>query len=81
MNALTINVGPLLWEWHSFDNWCDTAARSFRFYQVRGCDVVCLDTKGRVCAVGKHFMTARDDGSFPVKVYAVESTQGKEVKS
>lgn len=26
----------------------------------------CIDQKGRICQIGKHFMLARDEGAFPV---------------
>jgi len=77
MSQITLEVGPLLWQWATFDNWCDTAARMFRFHEVHGSDVVCVDSKGRVCAIGKHFMTARDEGAFPVSVYAVVPEMGE----
>lgn len=71
-SALPIAAGPLLFQFNSFDHWCDTAARQFRSHGVRGCDVVSVDAKGRVCAIGKHFMKARDEDAFPVRVFAVE---------
>ena len=30
---------------------------------------VCIDTKGRRCNVGKDFMRARDEGTFPVRYF------------
>lgn len=68
---LTIEVGDALFEFTSFQNWVNTARRKFERAGVKGYEVICLDTKGRICERGLHFKVARDDGSFPVTVYAI----------
>lgn len=45
------------------------AQRIWRYHEVRGEDTVCVDQKGRMCRIGKHFMVARDEGAFPIDVY------------
>lgn len=65
----SIELGPKLFSFRTFDKWVSGASRIWRFHGVRGEDTVCLDQKGRICRWGKHFMIARDDGSFPVDVH------------
>lgn len=78
MNEVKVILGPLLFSFRSFDHWCDKARSLFEAYEISGKDVLCLDSKGRVCSYGKQFMTARDEGSFPINVYAIEcTTEGK----
>ena len=36
---------------------------------IGGTGAVCVDARGRRCAIGRDFMRARDDGSFPVTYY------------
>jgi hypothetical protein len=69
-------LGKKLFEFTSFDNWCNTAQRKFKnagFGPGQAVhSAICLDQKGRVCTCGKHFMTARDDNSFPIEVFLIE---------
>jgi len=67
---IEVELGPELFHFTTFANWCDTAAGKFHHAGVNGDRVLCLDTKGRICTKGKEFMRARDDDSFPVRVYA-----------
>lgn len=40
---------------------------------------LCIDSAGRICTIGRDFMRARDEGTFPVKVYrAAEAAEGSE---
>ena len=34
-----------------------------------GVPPICVDTKGRRCAIGKDFAVARDEGAFPVRYF------------
>lgn len=36
---------------------------------MSGDDCLCLDAANRVCRVGKQFLRARDEDSFPIRVY------------
>lgn len=74
MNTLTLELGELLFDFKSFDNWCDTAKMKFKAHGVSGQTIghqfaICIDTKNRVCQSGKEFMRARDEDAFPVRVY------------
>jgi hypothetical protein len=70
-NSFTIIVGQYLFEFKDFDEWVNTATKKFSqvgllektFYHI------CVDAKGRVCLSGREFQRARDDNSFPIKVY------------
>ncbi len=39
--------------------------------EVRSEDVICVDAKGRMCVKGMEFMRARDENTFPIKVYKI----------
>lgn len=73
-NEVTLKLGECLFEFTSFDNWCDTAKSKFKRHGVSGSTVghmfaICVDAKQRVCVSGKEFMRARDEGAFPVRAY------------
>ena len=61
---------PLMFEFTTFQQWLDKARAWFPSYGVAGGQHVCLDAKGRICNIGKHFMQARDEDAFPVRVYS-----------
>lgn len=67
--SLSIVVGDELFAFASFEQWVNKASGWFRSYRVRSEDVICVDSAGRICRVGKQFMRARDDGSFPIRVF------------
>lgn len=55
-------------EWSSFDRWCDCASKDIG-PRSGIAHPLCVDAVGRVCFIGKQFMRARDEGTFPVKFY------------
>lgn len=59
----------------SFDDWCHNAQVQFRRYELFSNDVACIDSKGRLCLVGKQFMRARDERTFPVDVYRLDDVR------
>jgi hypothetical protein len=69
MHKMSITLGKELFQFSSFDNWCDKASSKFAKTGRRGEQVLCLDTFGRVCRTGREFMRARDEGAFPVRVF------------
>ena len=69
MPEITVNAGDEVFSFSSFENWCDTAKEKFAIAGLRGDNSLCVDTQGRLCVSGKEFMRARDDRSFPVRVY------------
>lgn len=59
-------------EFHSFDNWVNKATgkltgRTGSVGEVLS--AMCVDTLGRRCHVGKDFMRARDENTFPVRFF------------
>ena len=48
----------------SFEDWCSRATRL-----IGGENALCVDAADRICWIGKDFMTARDEGKFPVRFY------------
>jgi hypothetical protein len=67
--SLSIMVGEELFAFSSFENWVKTAAGLFRSYRVRSDETLCVDSVGRICRVGKQFMRARNEGTFPIRVF------------
>lgn len=68
-----VRLGDEIFRFTSFSQWVNKASSWFRGAGLRGgFGYVCVDAKGRICQIGKHFMRARDDDSFPIVVYAVE---------
>ena len=76
MNEVTMQLGEHLFDFTSFDNWCDTAKRKFKSHGVSGTTVghmyaIAVDAKNRACMSGREFMRARDEDAFPVRVYRI----------
>lgn len=67
--SLTVHVGEFLFEFSSFGQWVAKASSWFTNTGVRGEECLCVDAAGRLCRIGKQFMRARDEGTFPVRVY------------
>lgn len=66
---ITIAVGEELFQFTSFDDWVDNAHRKFVSADVMAMHCVCVDANDRVCLKGAEFMRARDEGTFPIRVY------------
>ncbi len=68
-----VQLGNEIFRFTSFSQWVNKASSWFRGARLRdGYGYVCVDAKGRICQIRKHFMRARDEDSFPVVVYAVD---------
>ena len=66
---IPVVVGEMLFEFSSFDCWVANASRWFTKSGFRGDDCICIDSINRICRTGKQFMRARDEGTFPIRVY------------
>lgn len=75
-NVLTLRVGREICRFNNFLHWVDTAQRQFARSGVHHRRCLALDTQGRVCVMGREFMRARDEGTFPVVVYAIDEGEG-----
>jgi len=71
MQEITVRVGDLLFDFSSFGDWCDSARRKFLMSGARAAETICVDSAGRVCQKGEEFQRARDENTFPVRVYYV----------
>ncbi|GAB1535638.1 hypothetical protein ADMFC3_12690 [Geovibrio sp. ADMFC3] len=56
-------------EFQSFDEWVNKAASWFQSTGIIDEHYICVDAGGRVCKKGKEFIRARDENTFPVRVY------------
>lgn len=68
-----VQVGPCLFEFMDFADWVNHAKRRYAFCWVATVDTICIDNANRICNRGAHFMRARDENAFPVRVYAIDA--------
>ncbi len=84
MPKVMVSLGEELFSFPDFNSWVNQASRFWRSlwrsHGVRAVDTLCIDAEGRVCTKGVEFMRARDEGSFPVKVYRLLSAAKEEGK-
>ena len=64
------SLGPELFRFTSFTQWVNKASSWYATCGIRSSYTVAVDNVGRICLRGSHFMLARDEGVFPVVVYA-----------
>ena len=72
-NTIAIVTGPLLFEFATHAQWVNKASSWFRSNRVTGQDTICVDAKGRICRIGKQFMRAEKEGTYPIRVFAYEN--------
>lgn len=68
---MSITTGALLFEFSDYEDWCDTAQVRFKRAGHNSTNTICLDAQNRTCFRGKDFMQARDEGTFPVRVFSL----------
>jgi hypothetical protein len=73
MAKITVEVGPELFRFETFQQWVNKAASWFRRAGVSSADVLCVDRRGRICTGGTEFIRANKEGTFPVVAYLVAS--------
>lgn len=65
-------------QFDTFQDWVNHASRALTGVEYStgglgrdgiGVPSVCVDAKGRRCAIGKDFMRARDEDAFPVRYF------------
>ena len=57
-------------QFQNFEQWINKASSwltRHELYDDRCFRAICFDAKGRHCAIGRDFMRARDEGTFPVR--------------
>ena len=75
---MNIELGPEIFRFTSFLDWVNHAQSRFKRAGVGASQYVCIDATGRICGMGKQFMSARDRGAFPVVVYHIEPKENAE---
>lgn len=68
---ITLTVTGLLFEFDTFTKWVNKGASWYTNCGVPPRDTIAVDAVGRVCSLGRDFHRAEDEGTFPVKVYAI----------
>lgn len=72
METVTVTLGEKLFEFSSKQDWVNRGPRIWRVHQATDGRAIAIDTKGRICQMGGHFMRAEVDGSYPISVYRVD---------
>lgn len=72
--TVQVQVQAPAFQFTSHVDWVNHAASRFRHAGLSNAShaLICLDTAGRVCTIGKHFARARDEGTFPISVHRIE---------
>lgn len=70
-NKVSVLVGDPLFRYWSYEDWREDKGGRFELLDVFGDEVLCLDTSGRVCSLGKHFHRAKAEGCYPITAYEV----------
>lgn len=60
---------PFVFDFECFQQWVNKARGWFEQAGMDG-HHVCVDDKDRICHIGRHFMLARDEDAFPIRVYS-----------
>ncbi len=66
---VVIAVNRLLFEFASFTHWVNKADALYAPYKPISQALICVDAVGRVCTSGYEFERARDEQTFPVRVF------------
>ena len=78
MADVPIQHGKLLFSFDSHAAWLSTAKTLYKDAGVKPAYTVALDSMGRMCAWGEHFSTARDEGTFPIRVYLLREDMNED---
>lgn len=76
---IPVLLPPPVFEFQSFDHWRDHAQDWFRENDLTSTTAICLDSKGRVCAWGRHFRRAEEEKTYPIRVYAFDRIRSGEM--
>lgn len=77
---MQIQTGPLLFQFDSKQEWINKAQRIWKKNLVRAEETILIDSHGRVCRIGKDFMSAETDNAYPIKVYLAREDMGAEME-
>ncbi len=79
MEIRTLILGEKVFEFISFTDWCDTAPHKFKQakikHKVSSAELICIDRRGHVCTIGKHFMRSFSNGAYPVEVFLIDESK------
>lgn len=70
---MNIQHGEKLFEFSSQQDWINKAQGIWKSHKVRSDDTVCVDQRGRICNVGRHFMVAQRDNAYPIEVFRLRA--------
>ena len=83
-DAEPVQLGELLFSFYSYTTWINKAQGWFANCGAPSREIICVDSTGRICAWGEHFMDADKRNAYPVNVYRIraaiaqQSTDGKD---
>jgi hypothetical protein len=71
-----LDLGAEVFSFASLDDWKERAKDLYAEVYRKGHlqdELMAIDSRGRVCSLGRHFMRAADDNAYPVTVYSIET--------
>lgn len=69
MNIVMLRLGPLLFEFHSFDDWVSRARHLYSRGGYTSQNTIAIDQHGRICDCGADFRRAQESDAYPINVY------------
>lgn len=75
-----IQHGKLLFSFESYETWLNTNKSIYKALGLKPAYTVAIDSQGRMCAWREHFSTARDEGTFPIRVYLLRVDMNEDIK-
>ncbi len=73
---VTVDLGDELFHFDSYMQWVNKATQWYGGCEYPDSMLITIDSKGRICRMGRHFMLARAEDAFPVSVYPRRGDEG-----
>jgi hypothetical protein len=68
---VTVVLSHELFAFESFDDWLANGAEQYQRHSATIHNTVCIDSKGHILSIGKHFREAQERSSYPARCYAL----------
>lgn len=75
MPRIEVEVEEMAFQFDSKSAWIANAQNWYRRAGLTSQNAICVDAIGRICLSGKDFARAEADGTYPIRVYAVQPSR------